>query len=277
MNLRWALGVVAALLAATMFLPGLASAHDGTLNGDPSCKDAGGSWTVTWTVETTFVDETDYLVDLTVDVNDGGVADDLDLGDFEASLQNLDDTSGTATTTYGPSDDPHSSELGANDVDEFTGNIEYIEFASGFTNGDWNYGVSNIITQPDYCIESACVAGDFVDQPVNLQETNDCDPVRICLDGESMTVTEFDAEKLDAEKGSCTPGDDPPPPSVTEEEPVEEVEVAVLEPAPAVEEVAALPAAGYGTGSDARIAWTLVLGLALIGVGGVTVLIARRS
>jgi von Willebrand factor type A domain len=62
-----------------------------------------------------------------------------------------------------------------------------------------------------------CVDGHSVASGEGTVATNDCAPVRICADGESMTVTEFEYHKLladsslDVSRGSCTPQEGPPP------------------------------------------------------------------
>ena len=127
-------------------------------------------------------------------------------------------------------------------------------------------------------ITIVCVNGVFVEAPAD-QATSDCDPIRICVDGESMTVTEFVAAQTEgAEVGSCTPSEDPPPEDPTPEPaPVEQIEevAAVQEVAP-VEEVAALPSAGYGDSSETSILWILTFGALLVGFGGSTVVAVRH-
>jgi hypothetical protein len=279
MSIKWAVGAVAAVVTALFVLPGIASAHEVSVSGEASCRDAGGVWSVDWTIETTIVEDDDRVVDLDFDINDGGVAPSLGLGDFDPSLQDFGETSGSATTTYGPGDDPHTSEHGANNVDEFTANVEYIEWADGYDPGGPLYGVSNIVTQPGYCIESTCVDGDNVDVPVNeLVNTGDCGFINVCIggvNGEVERISEFDAEQQGLEEGECE-REDPPEitPEPEPEEPVEEVEDAVLEVAP-VEEVAALPAAGYGDSAVLNLTWIAVIGAALLTLGGTTALMAR--
>ena len=139
-------------------------------------------------------------------------------------------------------------------------------------------------------IIEVCINGQFASGTVSELDgkgTNDCEPVRICANGDSQTVTEYQAEKIDFEHlGSCVPQEDPPPPSETDPEPqelveeteeVEEVLSVVAGVSPVIDEVAVLPAAGNGTTGGNGIAWALVFGMALIGVGGATVLAARRS
>jgi hypothetical protein len=141
-------------------------------------------------------------------------------------------------------------------------------------------------TDWEKCRISYCQAGDSnggSDLSFLATPENNCDPVRLCLDnGQSATVTEYDAEGLLAEgatKGSCTPSE-PPPPAITtssteptpkppvEQEPISEV-------SPAVEEVVALPAAGYGV-TASGFAWTALAAATLSGLGTATLLAARR-
>lgn len=132
---------------------------------------------------------------------------------------------------------------------------------------------------------SLCIDGDTVtgiEYDLNQHgATNDCNPVRLCLDdNQSATVTKFDAEGLleeGATRGSCTPSDTPPPTiitTVTEVEP-QQVEQAVAAVFPPVEEVAALPSAGYGDAGGITYTWVAILGLAVVGFGGATALMAR--
>jgi hypothetical protein len=149
---------------------------------------------------------------------------------------------------------------------------------------------ANTLETGDCGTTSLCVNGDIVtgvEFDLNqLGATNDCNPVRLCLtNGESATVTKFDAESLLADgatKGSCTPSENPPPTvttttTVTETipQPVEQVETAVSDVSPAVDEVAVLPSTGYGeTGSSFN--WTALAAIVFIGIGASTVLVARR-
>lgn len=146
---------------------------------------------------------------------------------------------------------------------------------------------------PDYAAQNPeecstiqlCIDGDFVTVPgsEDLTDTGDCGPVRLCVDGESITVTKFDAENdpnlQDADDGSCTPFEPPPPPTEvppTPAPPTEEV-AGVQEEAP-VEEVAALPASGYGsTSSGGSSGLSLLLAVGLMGIGGGSFAVARRK
>jgi hypothetical protein len=296
---------VAAVLTAMLVLPGIASAHEATLTGKASeCRDAEGAFTIDWTLtseapsnrELDGFDDSGYdpgqgggseSVDQgTIDVVDGGVAPNLTLGDFGINADGIHGNgSANAQTAYDGSLEP-------NETIYAQGRVQWTSTSGTSTFAEQNVR-SNDIARPDYCREdfNICVDGGFTegDYPVNEAPptgTNDCDPVRICDDGQSMTVTEYVANNnpdlQDADPGSCVPSENPPPPPPTTEEepeePVEEVEEAVAEVSPVVEEVAALPAAGYGTTDGSGIAWAAILGLALIGIGGgATVLIARRS
>ena len=140
------------------------------------------------------------------------------------------------------------------------------------------------VVDPDSCIPvtEVCVDGEVTEAPEN-EATGDCDPVRLCVDGESITVTEFDAENdpdlEDADPGSCVPGDEPPPSTPPPVEEVEEVveEQPVEEVLAVVEEVAALPSAGYGdTASGSSFAWALALAAGLVSLGGASMVAVRR-
>jgi hypothetical protein len=133
---------------------------------------------------------------------------------------------------------------------------------------------------------SICYNGDqiTVRDDSETKASNNCDPVRLCIDGESATVTEYDAESLLADgatKGSCTPFEPPPETIIntttTEPVPVQQVEAAVSEVSPATDEVAALPSAGYGKDSGINHIWVAVFALALAGLGSSAALMARRK
>jgi hypothetical protein len=135
------------------------------------------------------------------------------------------------------------------------------------------------------CGGTYCVDGD-TGHNLSFDATNNCDPVRLCLEnGQSATVTEFDANSLldnGATKGSCTPTENPPPPPPTvtvqtPPPPVEQVESTVAEVSPAVDEVVALPSAGYGQTGGTNYTWVAVFALTLLGLGTTTALMARRS
>jgi hypothetical protein len=130
---------------------------------------------------------------------------------------------------------------------------------------------------PGLCeeLQNVCIDGQVVEGTAD-EATNDCDPVRLCVDGESVTVTEFDAESLDGDPGSCVPTEPPPPTTTTPEptpEPTQEVE-AVQEEAP-IEEVAALPSAGSGGSGGGSAAWGIGAAALLISLGGVIAVAAR--
>lgn len=126
------------------------------------------------------------------------------------------------------------------------------------------------------CGNEYCVDGDTGVEQLSFQSTasNDCDPARICFEGESLTVTEFQANQLDgAEDGSCTPTEEPPPPPVVQvQPPAPEEEIA--EVSPAVEEVVALPSAGYGETSNSD-ALSGVIALCLLTFGAGTIFVTR--
>lgn len=294
MNIKWTIGAIIAVLSAVVVLPGVASAHDAGLSGEASeCRDAQGAFTIDWTLtshapsyrELDGFDENEFNGDFNnpppfnenvdngvLDVVDGSIAPSLTLADFGLDGDGIHGNgSASAQTAYDGSGEPNA-------IIYAEGRVQWTS-----TSGNTVYAEqdirSNDVNRPDYCRMDVCEDGDLVSQAVNeVNNTGNCDPVRMCVDGDSLTVTEFDAQSLDGEKGSCTPSEDPPVITTTSTEPEPEVpapEQAVLAVAPAVEEVAALPSAGYGTTSDASTAWAALLGLALLGLGGTTLLVAR--
>jgi hypothetical protein len=235
--LKWILlGAIAAFGVA--LTPAVASAQEATLDGTPSeCRDAAGAFVIDWTLDVTDATipglELDGFGDATDDgnvengvltVDDGGFATPLTLGDFGlASGAGIADTgSATAQTAYDGSVEPNAVISTSGTVQwSLTGDAILVEE---------DPIVSNDVARPDYCVETACLNGDYTGQAVNvLTDTGDCGPVRLCVDGQSMTVTEYDANNLSgATDGSCVPSDTtpgrttdsstppPPPPSPTQ-------------------------------------------------------------
>lgn len=151
----------------------------------------------------------------------------------------------------------------------------------GDSSDDWrDYDVFQITTDQFWveCGGEYCVNGDTGVEQLSFQSTatNDCGPVRLCVDGKSQTVTQYDADQIDgATIGSCTPSEPPPPPTSTEPQPetIAEEE-AVAEVSPAIE-VVALPSAGQGSAAGVSYTWAAIFGLAVVGLGGATALMAR--
>ena len=98
--MKWAIGTVIAVLAAMIVLPAIATAHEASIQGEPSCTDFfDGSWHVTWTLTTTASGGA-HLTAILVQIQDGaGGAPDLGLPQF-SGLDGSGDEVGTATTTY---------------------------------------------------------------------------------------------------------------------------------------------------------------------------------
>jgi hypothetical protein len=300
MSIKWAIGAGIAVLSAMFVLPGIVSAHHAELSGEASdCRDAQGAFTIDWTLqsyapnnrELDGFDEYEFDGDFNnpppfnenvdqgvLDVVDGSVAPSLTLDDFGLGSDGIHGNgSASAQTAYDGSAEPNPVIYAEGRVQwtSTQGNTVYVEQDIR----------SNDINRPDYCRENfnICESGDFVkgDHAVNEAAptgTNDCDPVRMCVDGESVTVTEFDAASLDGDKGSCTPTEDPPTiiTTVTEPEPTPVLQQAVLSETPPVDEVVALPAAGYGSTSGSNVAWTAMVALVLVSLGGATALATRR-
>jgi hypothetical protein len=298
MNIKWILSVVVAVVAFSALAGSASAGSNHHHNNDPKCYETiqvekevkdyyvpghfEGNWPHIHWVDGYWVYKT-ILVDEKVEVPCNTPCDDGQAGEFVETTGCQDPCGDGLVGDFEPNCEEPTCENGGIDPQS----DECHEFFDICFDGQ----IINVRDDDqredtgDCDPASLCVDGDFVGgtefEIGQLSGTNDCGPVRLCVDGESMTVTKFDAEQLDGEKGSCVPTENPPPPTVTEEEPeepVEEVQEAVLDQSPVIEEVAALPAAGYGTAGDTGISWTLVLGLVLIGVGGgATVLIARRS
>jgi Prealbumin-like fold domain/von Willebrand factor type A domain len=125
-----------------------------------------------------------------------------------------------------------------------------------------------------------CVDGDYVAAGQNRVATNDCDPVRLCVDGQSMTVTEFKYHQLlasntvDISRGSCDPTGEsqptqvPPTPAPPTPALAQEVQGIVATPtSEAVVESITPPNTGDGglkRDGDATIAAVLVASVSMI-------------
>jgi hypothetical protein len=218
-NIRWTLFAVIAALGVAL-TPGIVSAQEATLDGTASdCRDAVGAFVIDWTLEVTdattpgleldgFGDGTDdgNVENGVLAVDDGGVAAPLTLDDFGlASGAGIADTgSATAQTVYDGSMEPDA-------VISASGTVQWSLTAADLLVEE-DPIVSNDVARPDYCAETACLNGDFSAQAVNvLTDTGDCGAVRLCVNGQSMTVTEYDADNLmGATQGSCVPYEAPP-------------------------------------------------------------------
>jgi len=132
------------------------------------------------------------------------------------------------------------------------------------------------------CIVSYCSqGGSQSDYSFQATSENNCDFINVCVGGPNGDVermTEFDAEQSGLEEGECDREDPPEDPEDPQgpEPTVEPEPTAVAEVSPAVDEVVALPAAGYGSTSGNSHAWLLVLSMALVGIGGTATAIAVR-
>jgi hypothetical protein len=215
-KMRWLLFAFSAALGVVL-LPAVVSAEEASLTGVASdCRDAVGAFVIDWTLEVTDAPTANAELDgfsiasaanvedgeLTID--DGGVADPLTLADFGlASGIGIDGLgSASAQTAYDGSVEP-SDTISASGAVQWSLNTDTVVL-------EQDNIVSNDVARPDYCMETSCLNGDFTEQAVNvLVDSNDCGAERVCVNGESMTVTEYDAGNLDgATSGSCIPQDD---------------------------------------------------------------------
>jgi hypothetical protein len=294
--MRWAIGAIAAAFCATVLLPGVASAHEADLTGEATCRAFDGSWSINWTLTTTNTpsnreldgfddtgfdtgsnDTTESVDQGTINVIDGNVAPDLTLGDF--GLANNDGIVGNgsadATTDYAGSDTPNATIYAE-------GRVQWTPTSGGNnsqTAVEQNVR-SNDVESPGFCIVTICEDGNpGVEAPVNeAADTGDCDPVRVCVDGQNFLVTEFEQAEEDLDTGDC-PGfeETPPPPTTTTI-----TTTTTLPPAAPVEPAAevlpaALPATGMGPGeTSSGFSWGAAAAVVLLGLGGGTALLARR-
>jgi hypothetical protein len=304
MSIKWALGAAIAVMSLLFVMPGIASAHHPEVNGNTECNgefviDAdysggdltqreyvwidGKNWDDSYgnnggtppTGMTVTQDSAHYVEDPTIAdyYKYAGVASQEDFFVLKGDYQSVQDNGGdVAVAVFQTNDVDYAPPFSAN-APVNASDSETVTFgADGDQNPDNDW---------EKCVINYCQAGDSdggADYSFLASPDNNCDPVRLCVDGESMTVTEFAAESLDGEKGSCTPTENPPPTTttVTVEQPqAEPEEEAVAEVSPAVEEVVALPSAGFGRSGSNYSSMALAAFL-LIGIGTSGLLLARR-
>jgi hypothetical protein len=253
--MRWVISALIAALGLFTFMPGVAFAHEATLTGSATCKAADGSWSINWTLSITNSDgavvthfgDPDTGAPAFIEIVDGIAGNDLVADDFDDIPING-DGSASATTDYGPTDNPtgpifaHGTVRWGNEVPDFI---------YGFN--------SNSISIPDLCEEPpdcddpeyaaqnpeecnppcegeevcevlVCVDGEILPFPEDQEppSTDDCDVITICSDGELVTGTEFDLADLprtdDCDEEVCAfdpdlDADDPdcaPPPAIAQ-------------------------------------------------------------
>jgi von Willebrand factor type A domain len=131
-----------------------------------------------------------------------------------------------------------------------------------------------------------CVNGRFVTAQEGLTATNDCGAVRLCVDGQSVTVSQFEADNLlddGATRGSCVPAEGPPPPTPIPPTPVppaptQEVLAAVATPTPvAVVKSVTPPSTGDGGLRDQSGTTSYQGVAAAFGLLGLLTLVLRRG
>jgi len=296
MNIRWAIGSVVAVLAAVLVLPGVASAHHPELDGSVDCSDG------TFNVTATYYGGNGSR-NIEMNLHDGGGVDQFhgptnDWSPLE--IEYHEDTGAGPDFEWDNGQDRFEADGGYDGPFEFFEvNGTYYDLESFVENdidieADINIGPDAWIEVAqtgsedvdfDECIQNVCINGDAGIEQLSFEgsaPTNDCGFINVCVggvNGEVERISEFDAEQAGLEEGECM-HDDPPhennpgPEEPAPEEPIEEVEEAVLEVAP-VEEVAALPAAGYGDSAVLNLTWIAVIGAALLALGGTTALMAR--
>jgi hypothetical protein len=144
---------------------------------------------------------------------------------------------------------------------------------------DWLVDENGLCKQIGVC-ESGDIVPENAPQGVTIPGTGDCDPIRVCVDGQNFVVTEFEQQEGDLQTGDCIPYEPPPtppttPPTVTTPPaPVQQVAAAVSQVLPT-----ALPATGMGPDetSSSSLGWGAAAVAVLLGVGGLTALMARRQ
>jgi hypothetical protein len=141
---------------------------------------------------------------------------------------------------------------------------------------------SKSVNVADYseCIIAVCTDGEHISDYEFEQgaSTGDCDPIRVCVDGQNFLVTEFEQQESGLATGDCIPFEPPPPPSTpptitTPPAPVQQVAAAVSEVLPA-----RLPSTGMGPGENSSsFSWAAAAAATLLALGGMTALVARRK
>jgi hypothetical protein len=301
------------VLGAVVLLPGVASAHHPEFDSELNC--ANGDYHI----ETTYFAGSDaqhsgsrnitmYLLNLPdvdqydgnpsdwenlqitthEDVNDEGPDFEFDAGDdrFEADNHYYPGPDGF---TFFEVDGNYS------DIDEFGGFIDGYAIRADINRGfDAQIGVTEDYVgdplRPDklekweQCVRPICVDGTpgaTEDLPFVNPGTGDCDPIRVCVDGQNYSVTEFEQQKGNLQTGGCIPYEPPTPPTppttpptvTTPPAPVQQVAAAVSEVLPA-----RLPSAGMGPDeTSSSFSWGAAAAVVLLGLGGMTALMARRQ
>ena len=302
--MRWAIGAVVAVLSAMVVLPGVASAHHPEFGSELDC--ANGDYHI----EATYFAGSNannsgprnvkmYLVDLpsSNDQFDGDLNDWHDLQitvnedvDDEGPEFEFDDGDNRfeADNHYYPGPDGFTFfEVDGSylDLDEFN------DLIPGYAiRADINFGPdAQIGVTEDYvgdqeweqCVIPICVdgaAGAAEDLPFINSGTGDCDPIRVCVDGQNFLVTEFEQQESGLATGDCIPYEPPPvpptPPTITTPPaPVQQVAAAVSEVLPA-----RLPSTGMGPGENSSsFSWAAAVAATLLALGGMTALVARRK
>jgi hypothetical protein len=300
MSIKWAIGTVIAVLSAMLVLPGVASAHHPELEGSVDCSD--GTFNVTATYYGGNGSREIQMV-----LHDGGGEDPFhgtsnDWAPLE--IEYHEDTGAGPDFEFDNNSGVNNDEFDADAG--YTGPFEFFEVNGSYYDlesfvendidieADINIGTDAWIEVAqtgsedvdfDECVQNVCINGDAGIEQLSFEgsaPTNDCGFINVCVggtNGEVERMNEHDAAELGLEEGECD-FDDPPEITTTStepepEEPVEEVEDAVAEVSPAVDEVVALPASGYGDDSNVTYAWVAIFAVALAGLGGATVLLAR--
>ncbi len=181
---------------------------------------------------------------------------------------------------------------GLEDSDSFTVNVESFSDCiedvciegqeGGFENGtqyEWLNGEDGLCVQINACVDGVIV-GETLPEGQTVTGTDDCGPVKVCVQGDLEVFTEFEVNEDNIEgDGTCdgTPivtNNFPNPGGfVTPLAPVIQVAAAVSQVLPA-----RLPSTGMGPdATSSSFSLGAALAVALLGLGGMTALVARRQ
>jgi len=308
--MRWAIGAVVAVLSAMVVLPGVASAHHPQLEDEIFCND--GTFEISADY---FGGQQDKHMDVVIEGSqmttpnnpNNNVPNNLPAG----TSAHITDNNGSFNWVDDQDEWQINSDNGENNFFVLAGDYDAVDArpddritvqarmfeetgggASGAgtpTQSEWNNRGSlqdtdtESVSTDDFwddCGIDVCVDGDQGVDALSFRnpETGDCDPIRVCVDGQNFLVTEFEQQESGLATGDCIPYEPPPvpptPPTITTPPaPVQQVAAAVSEVLPA-----RLPSTGMGPGENSSsFSWAAAVTATLLALGGMTALVARRK
>lgn len=178
------LAVIATIvMVALAALPGVALAHQASIQGVASCVDEEGNWSITWTLTTSETPPAVTTDDTTVDVVDGGVAPNI-------TFPNITGNGSSQTTTNYDSGDSPTFPIRA------SGTIDWPDSGPDFVD-------SNNISEPEDCPPPDPEEGQITIEKDTNPETNSTE---FDFDSNLPGHTDFDLEDDDKMSDTFAPG-----------------------------------------------------------------------